>query len=431
MTTKFVCKLNDLDEFSLPDYKIVNLNDSSQFHYTIWNRNKQMLYSLPHFFQKEALDLFYISLMVFYVDRTVSRKNQNDSWTRHFFVCMPVLMKGKWDLNKTLLEKALNFLTGDIWSFDFRNRPYDTESENLIKRGRSRFRNSIKKIDTNTFCMLSGGLDSFIGAINLLTNGVKPIFVGNYNGGKGVSVYQNKVINILSDHFHYSKGLFYQFYAAPLKGIEESTRSRSFMFFSHAILLASCMDHPVDLCIPENGVISLNIPLTIHRAGSLSTRTTHPYYISLLKKILKELNISVNLYNPFQFLTKGEMMLQCLDFDFLKNNYQWTMSCSHPDLGRWKGESGSSHCGVCLPCTIRRAAIKKAGIDDNSIYRDKYFSDSEAKLNLKSYKLGLAHSCNPILAIQKNGPIIDRQSDYAELYQRGRNELKELLDTIQ
>lgn len=430
MIGKFLCKLYDLDDYSLPDYEIVNLNDSSQFRYTIWNKNKRMLYSLPHFCQKEALDLFYISLMVFYADRIVSRKNQNDSWARHIFISMPVLMKDKWDSNKTLLEKALNFLTGDTWSFDFRKRVGYTEREKLIKRGRIRFRNSIKKIDTDKFCMLSGGLDSFIGAINLLTDGSKPIFVGNYNGGKGVSVYQNKVINLLSNNFHYSKDMFYQFYAAPLRGIEESTRSRSFMFFSHAILLASCMNHSVDLCIPENGVISLNIPLTIHRAGSLSTRTTHPYYIGLLQQILNALNLSINLYNPFQFLTKGEMMLKCLDAEFLKNNYQWTMSCSHPDLGRWKRELGSSHCGVCLPCTIRRAAIKKAGIDDNSIYRDKDFLDLEAKLNLKSYQLGLAHPCNPILAIQKNGPITDRQSDYAELYQRGRIELKEFLDTI-
>lgn len=132
--------------------------------------------------------------------------------------------------------------------------------------------------------MLSGGLDSFIGAINLLVAQKQPIFVGNYNGGKGVSVYQGKVIDSLVSHFDYARKHFFQFYASPSSANENTTRSRSFMFFAHAILLASGMGHQVNLCIPENGVISLNVPLTIHRAGSLSTRTTHPYYLGLLQK---------------------------------------------------------------------------------------------------------------------------------------------------
>lgn len=124
--------------------------------------------------------------------------------------------------------------------------------------------------------MLSGGLDSFIGASDLLSDKKRPIFVGNYNGGKGVSIYQDKVIGLLMQKYNYDINRFYQFYATPIGGIEDTTRSRSFMFFSHAVLLASTMNHEVTLIVPENGVISLNIPLTIHRLGSLSTRTTHP-----------------------------------------------------------------------------------------------------------------------------------------------------------
>jgi hypothetical protein len=253
------------------------------------------------------------------------------------------------------------------------------------------------------------------------------IFVGNYNGGKGVSVYQNKVIDLLQNHFDISRERFFQFYAAPISGKEDSTRSRSMLFFSHAILLASGMGKPIRICIPENGVISLNVPLTVHRTGSLSTRTTHPYYIGLLQKIINELGLSITLYNPFQFKTKGEMMIECKDFEFLKNTYPVTMSCSHPDLGRWRHESGSSHCGVCLPCTIRRAAIYKAGLEDASIYRDPNYQDNEAKLNLQSYKLGLLSHKNPLLAIQESGPIrVDREK-YAHLYSSGLEELDNFL----
>ena len=99
----------------------------------------------------------------------------------------------------------------------------------------------------------------------------------------------------------------------------------------------------VRLIIPENGVISLNIPLTVHRSGSLSTRTTHPYYMGMFQCLLDNLSIDVTFYNPYQFMTKGEMLLNCQDQDFLKANIKWTMSRSHPDLGRYHGDSKSGH----------------------------------------------------------------------------------------
>ena len=64
----------------------------------------------------------------------------------------------------------------------------------------------------------------------------------------------------------------------------------------------------VELLIPENGFISLNIPLTPLRLGSLSTRTTHPLFIQQMQDILDALDFRVRLSNPYQFKTKGEML---------------------------------------------------------------------------------------------------------------------------
>lgn len=427
--TRFVCKLYESDTFGVDNSISVNLNDTTMYHYNFWRNNRRHLYQIPRNFEKGALDLFYIGLMVFYADRTIRRVDQPDGWTRSFEIYMPVLEYSKWNELKFILQKALNFLTGDHWTFMFRERICMTELECAYKKGKWRLRNSARLINTDEFCMLSGGLDSYIGAINLLTDNMGVVFIGNYNGGKGVSVYQDMVIDKLIDHFGISRERFFQFYAAPIKGKEETTRSRSLLFFSHAILLASGMGKPIRICIPENGVISLNVPLTIHRTGSLSTRTTHPYYIGLLQDIINGLGLSITLYNPFQFKTKGEMMIECKDFDFLKSTYPLTMSCSHPDLGRWRKESGSSHCGVCLPCTIRRAAILKAGLIDESLYRDVDYRDNEAKLNLRSYKLGLLTQKNPMLAIQESGPIRDNREQYAQLYQRGLDELADFIKT--
>ena len=139
--------------------------------------------------------------MVFYADRSVLRSLQSDGWTRHIEVYMPVLNVGRWNANSALLKEMLDFLTGDDWTFHFRDRICITDDEDKYKKCKHHFRNSTQKIDTNVFCMLSGGLDSFIGAIDLLSSNVNPIFVGNYNGGKGVSVYQNRVIDSLQKRF--------------------------------------------------------------------------------------------------------------------------------------------------------------------------------------------------------------------------------------
>lgn len=430
MNTFFNCLLNEGDTFHVAGSELVPLHTKEKYAYTLWTRRKGHLNMIPHFFMSEAIDLFYVSLMVFYADRKVLRRIQPDAWTRSITIYMPVLCLDKWNANKQLLEFMLYFLTGDHWHFQFRERSlnkYETLRRDVITKGKD-------KLAATEFCMLSGGLDSFIGATDLLALGHEPIFVGNYNGGKGVSVYQKKVIDLLSTHFAYDKNRFYQFYAAPKSGKEDTTRSRSLMFFAHAILLASGMGNPITLYVPENGVISLNIPLTVHRSGSLSTRTTHPHFMGTLRQLLLNMGLPISIVNPFQFKTKGEMVRDCLAPQFLKDNIKWTMSCSHPDLGRYAGDPQPSHCGCCLPCTIRRAAIKFAGIKDESRYRDSVYKDPEHAINLKSYRLGLKsyieHPMHPLMAIQQSGPIIERHEDYADLYKRGMEELNNFIESL-
>lgn len=432
MKSSFVFTLSEFDDYHVNGSTMVNINDASEFQYTFWNPTtgfgKKQLYITPKRFTDEALDLFYISLMVYCVDKRVSREVQDDAWTRNLEIYIPVLQIEKWESCKDTLTKALDFLTGDHWTLHFRSRVGLTADEDSYRKGKWRFRRSTRRIDTDTFCMLSGGLDSFIGAINLLSDGKKPMFVSHYGGGKGVKSYQDRVVRSLAVKYGVDLKRFFRFYAASSNGIEDSTRSRSLMFFAHAFVLASGMGHHVDLYIPENGVISLNIPLTVMRLGSLSTRTTHPYFMGLLQKLLIDLGLDITLINPFQMLTKGEMMKQCKDKDYLNSHYQYTLSCSHPDQGRWTGDD-AGHCGECLPCTIRRAAIMAAGLIDTSTYRHNYNTDKGIEA-LKSYKLGLAIPKDSFAAIQMSGPITERKDEYIRLYEEGIKELKVFIDCL-
>lgn len=412
--------------------KVINFSDSKLFEYTFWKKQSGLL---CNWYDTKALDLLYISLAVFSTDRLELRSKSFDAWSREFFINIPVLNLEVFNTQKDLLERMLNFLTGDIWKFNFQARAltktekyYKDKKENALLKG--------KPMEYNRVCMLSGGLDSFVGAINLLEDKNEKnnvLFVSHYGGGKGTKEYQDILKKIFIRHYNLSEEDFYQFYAKVVGGVEDTTRSRSFMFFSHAIALASTLDGQVELTIPENGFISLNIPGTFSRLGSSSTRTTHPYYMKLFNQLLSNLGLNVTLHNPYQFKTKGEMLRECKNQILLADNIKNTMSCSHPDVGRMFGEHEACHCGYCLPCVIRQAAIKKSGIMDTSRYRDSNFkSGRTAKINYNSYMLALA-KFNPkfsFMTIQQNGPIEDHIMEYASLYNRGMEEVKEYLDTI-
>lgn len=423
---EIICTLNKDDAFSIENSVFqVNLLEKKDYHYTFFKR-KRRLYQFPNFFSKEALDLFYISLMVYYADRKILRMNSYDAWTRRFKIHMPVLEFEKWNYNKDLLEKTLAFLSGDIWEFEFRERNYNEVEKDFIKG----FERTKKKYSPKAFCMLSGGLDSFIGAIDLLNDKKDIVFVSHYGGGKGVIQYQEKLKIQLKDKFKLNDNQFFNFYAAPLKGVEDTTRTRSFMFFAHAIILASGVGEKMTLYIPENGLISLNIPLTNTRLGTSSTRTTHPYYMNNLQLLLDSLGIDVELKNPYQFFTKGEMIENCKSPSFLESNIDNTMSCSSPDHGRFNGEATPSHCGTCLPCIIRRASIKKAYGTDESYYRDKDFKTLQAINELKSYKISLLEfkDDNSRFKIQESGPINADFENFTNLYKRGMLELASVIN---
>ncbi|WP_162426095.1 adenine nucleotide alpha hydrolase family protein [Pontibacter pudoricolor] len=119
------------------------------------------------------------------------------------------------------------------------------------------------------------------------------------------------------------------------------------------------------LYIPENGFITLNLPLTPLRIGAYSTRTTHPYYLKLMQRLFNAVGINIDVINPFEFKTKGEMLLECGNPAFVAGVD--TMSCSRPSTRNANIEgAGRRHCGRCVPCIIRRAALKKANQPDDN-----------------------------------------------------------------
>jgi hypothetical protein len=120
-----------------------------------------------------VVDFANLSLAVYVTDQIINRgKYGYFGWSRYFKVYIPVVDEKKWTLLKNAIEQALSFLSGDKWEINFRERKSTFEVQTKIKE-------KIKSV-----CLFSGGLDSFIGATNILSN-QNVALVGHHKGGGG------------------------------------------------------------------------------------------------------------------------------------------------------------------------------------------------------------------------------------------------------
>jgi hypothetical protein len=82
---------------------------------------------------------------------------------------------------------------------------------------------------------------------------------------------------------------------------------------------------------------------------------------------LVSVGIPTDLVNPFQYVTKGEMLAQSRNPALLRTLLPYSISCAHPVASRWKKDR-QGNCGYCFPCLMRRAALHSVGWDEGHQY---------------------------------------------------------------
>jgi hypothetical protein len=335
----------------------------------------------------------------------------------------------------------LNFLTGDSWSLAFRARPrrFATIAPACPARLFGR--------PFDDLSLLSGGLDSLIGAIDALEGDRTPLLISHAGDG-ATSDAQSTIFGALKTHYSGSAfdrlRLWMAFPDGFIRGSgeEKTTRGRSFLFFALGVFVGSGLDRPFTLKVPENGLIAVNVPLDPLRLGALSTHTTHSFYIARWNDVLQRLGLNGIIVNPYWDKTKGEMVAACANGTLLRRLIPASLSCTSPTKGRWQG-LGTQHCGYCLPCLIRRAALF-AGLrpdSDPTVYTiddltARVFDTCQSEgVQIRSFQLAIERlRARPKLApilIHKSGPLFDespaRQAAIANVYRRGLNEVGALL----
>jgi 7-cyano-7-deazaguanine synthase in queuosine biosynthesis len=257
-----------------------------------------------------------------------------------------------WTQHAAAFADALTFLTTDRWKLRFH------EGGVLPAPPRE----PVRPLE-DSIVLLSGGLDSLVGAIDLTRTGRKPFAISQTVRGDG-----NKQAAFASRIGGGLNHLQLNHNAHTPGNQESSQRARSLIFIAFAVLAATTLqcyrsDPSVPVYVCENGFIAINPPLTGGRLGSLSTRTAHPEFLARVQYLLDAAGLRVELRNPYSDKTKGEMLRNCLDQVLLKAEAVRSTSC-----GRFQ-RFNYRQCGRCVPCQVRRAAFMVwRGVPDTTGY---------------------------------------------------------------
>jgi 7-cyano-7-deazaguanine synthase in queuosine biosynthesis len=381
-----------------------------------------------------AMDLLLLGGAVFCADKLALRVDAADLWTRDLELQLPVSAVDLWSAASDRLHETLSFLSGDRWRVDFVEREVpvaDTQE-------------TLKGAEDEVVSLFSGGLDSLAGVIEILEAPGRVVLVGHHDSSL-TDNRQTALFARLSGHYGSDRvtqrRLLLRPAAAnatqhrplPEQEREDTTRARSFLFIAAGLAIADALGPNTALYIPENGFIGVNVPLTDARAGSLSTRTTHPFFMDRMRVLLNELGLRHPLENGFRLLTKGEAVERSPNRDLLVSLAPETISCSHPEYARLR-HLDQGNCGYCYPCLIRRASLHRIGEDRTSDYTWDALTDanflrrdweSGASLRALLTSLGAVERPRDVL---RNGRIPNGETRaFYDMYRRGRAELRSWL----
>lgn len=364
-----------------------------------------------------AWDLLSIALSVITADFAGLRDQSPDGWTREFELDVAVADPVFWNDWAAPLADALAFLTTDRWRLQFH------EGGMLPPRPRE----PVRPTD-DCVILLSGGLDSLVGAIDLAATGRKPFAISQtVRGDADKQVEFAARIGGGLSHLQLNHN-------AHAPGVQEtSQRARSLIFITFGVLAATTLrryhdGEAVPLYVCENGFIAINPPLTGGRLGSLSTRTAHPEFLSRLQRILDAAGLRVTIENPYAAKTKGEMLRGCADQTLLKAEAVRSTSC-----GRFQ-RFNYRQCGRCVPCQVRRAAFREWGVPDTTDYvygplgqnGDEYAGFDDVRSVAVALAAVASDGFDNWLGTALSSPAIHDRPTLKAMIQRGLNELKSL-----
>ncbi len=302
-------------------------------------------------------DLLDIAAAVYLADIAV-RRGQNEQFVRSIELHVPVRRPEFWTEHASDVARILYLLTFDDFRVVFHRRQAAGAPPPPAEPA----------VRPDSAGLLSGGLDSLAGSVLLLRTGRTPCLISHRSGNPTVEAAQRASVEALREHISPS---FYHasitVHPAPTEGSipypppelrEPSRRARSFLFIAAAIAAAAAVGAS-EVCVPENGILTMALPLAPARIGGLSTRSTHPGLVRAFTALARRMGLELTVVNPFLYQTKAELIATVLKPALPVRAIQSTVSC-------WMAGRRHRQCGGCIPCLLRRLAMLAAGLPDEA-----------------------------------------------------------------
>ncbi len=321
-------------------------------------------------------DVLEVAAYFYVADQMVTRGgtvalDYGRRWRRHLRFVIPVRRPDVWNRPEVsaTLRAALLFLTDDQeLEFTF------VRATNPAPRERYIGDMIDVPADPEEVMLFSGGLDSLCGAVDELIVGQRPVILVSHRSVSRIQARQEALVAELrrrAPHPH----------LAPVhvgvtinKGEELNRdftqRGRSFLFAAVAAVVARLAGRR-RIRFYENGVTSINLPLSRELVGARASRTTHPQTLARFEEFFSNLfDCQFEVRNPFQRATKAGL-LRLLKGHGHADLCSLTVSCAHV----WGQEEARPHCGVCSQCVDRRLTALAGGLGAAEDPLGRYASD--------------------------------------------------------
>jgi 7-cyano-7-deazaguanine synthase in queuosine biosynthesis len=311
-----------------------------------------------------AADLVRIASCIYGADQEVSRGGPTDlhgtDWRRELHLAIPVVDLAYWSNETTRdhLQLTLNFATGDTWRFWFSPYQQDERSFKLQFGDRQLLGNP------NCVVLFSGGADSLCATAELITQDhLRPLLV-SHRPSPVLDSRQRHLVQLIVERARRYAPAHISFWVHR-KGSDAADftqRSRGFLFASLGAALAGHLGL-TRVVLPDNGVVSVNLPINGQIVGTMASRSTHPKFLWHFNRLIASMFATpVQVENTLEFRTRPDVLttLRTAGWDTL---LQETVSCSHP-RGR---TTAQPHCGQCSQCVDRRFGTIAAGLEEHDL----------------------------------------------------------------
>ena len=351
-----------------------------------------------------SADLIDLAIAIHAVDRLIERRLDRPLSFRIELPVRNIDVFTKVDVS-TLLVRVLDWYTNDCWYFEFSKRNVngrDVEIQPRLPMGNF-------KSDNIEVALWSGGLDSLSGLFTRLhTNSRNHHFLVGTGSNPQVHIKQKQLAGRVNPLFPGRISLVqipYSWYNTPSLEKIFYQRSRGLVF---SLIGAACAYHigSNSLFIYENGIGAINLPYSKAQVGLDQAKSVHPLSLLRVSELLSSiLDSPFQVTNPYWLWTKAQMA-ESLISDEGKKLIPLSSSCDRIH----RLEDGITQCGVCTSCLLRRQSLCASGIDDQTVYDNKFKDKNDSHL------IAMLHQVNRIrMLLKETNPWVSLSKEYYDL----------------